>query len=74
MSWAVSVFGGPDSPQLHDAAPGWKPAMMGTGDAVRRCISSHLPGMDWSTPTWGIYAGNGFTFEFIPRKTTNRLG
>ncbi len=23
-----------------------------------------LPGADWSDPTWGIYDGNGFSFEF----------
>ncbi len=37
---------------------------MGSGDEVRRRISATLPGVDWSNPTWGFYAGDGFTFEF----------
>jgi hypothetical protein len=37
---------------------------MGSGDEIRQRISAQLPGVDWSTPTWGLYAGDGFTFEF----------
>jgi hypothetical protein len=31
---------------------------------VRRKISACLPGVDWSDPTWGMYEGDGFSFEF----------
>jgi len=47
----------PDDP-AYDLPP------LGTGDEVRSRISAHLPHVDWSHPAWGLYAGNGFTFEF----------
>jgi len=64
MSWSVSVFGGVERPAIHNAARDWEPEAMGSGDEIRQRISAHLPAVDWSTPTWGIYAGDGFTFEF----------
>ena len=60
MSWTVSalcVWPLPDD-------PAYEPPPLGTGDEVRSRISAHLPGVDWSDPTWGLYAGDGFTFEF----------
>jgi hypothetical protein len=60
MSWTVSALGGvwpfPDD-------PAYEPPALGSGDEVRVRISAHLPGVDWSVPTWGLYAGDGFTFE-----------
>lgn len=64
MSWTVSVFGGAERPPIHNAPSDWDPTVMGTGDEVRQRISAHLPGVDWTTPTWGLYGGDGFTFEF----------
>ena len=63
MSWTVSVFGGPQRPPIHDMGDFEFP-VMGSGDEVRQSISAHLPGVDWTTPTWGLYAGDGFTLEF----------
>ena len=60
MSWtgsALSVWPLPDD-------PAYEPPPLGTGDEVRSRISAHLPGVDWSDPTWGQYGGDGFTFEF----------
>jgi hypothetical protein len=37
---------------------------MGSGDEIRQRISATLSGVDWSNPAWGLYAGDGFTFEF----------
>ena len=64
MSWTVSVFGGACRPPLHDAPPDWEPPVMGSGDEIRQRISATLSGVDWSNPAWGLYAGDGFTFEF----------
>jgi hypothetical protein len=63
MSWTVSVFGGAERPPIHGSAD-FELAVMGSGDDVRRRISASLPGVDWSDPAWGLYAGDGFTFEF----------
>jgi hypothetical protein len=42
----------------------WRPDVMGTADEVRGKISAHLIDVDWSDPTWGVYAGAGYSFEF----------
>jgi hypothetical protein len=64
MSWTVSVLGGKEPPPVHDLPDGWRPEALGSGAEVRGRISAHLPGVDWTDPTWGRYAGDGFTFEF----------
>ncbi len=60
MSWTVTVLG--EWPVSDD--PARSLPCLGTGDEVRGHISAYLVGVDWSTPTWGLYAGDGFTFEF----------
>jgi hypothetical protein len=62
MSWTVSVFGGKDRPPIHGSQD-FDVAIMGSGDEVRARISAHLPAVDWSDPTWGLYGGDGFSFE-----------
>jgi hypothetical protein len=42
----------------------WKGALLGPAAAVREAISMALPGVDWTDPTWGLFEGNGFSFEF----------
>jgi hypothetical protein len=59
MSWTVLVLG--EHPRLDDLS--WDPPTLGTGDEVRRRTSAHLPDIDWTDPTWGLYAGAEFTFE-----------
>lgn len=63
MSWTVSVFGGAEPPPIHGTAD-FDLEAMGSGEEVRRRVSAWLPGVDWTTPTWGLYGGAGFTFEF----------
>ncbi|MFL5733038.1 MAG: hypothetical protein ACJ78Q_07525, partial [Chloroflexia bacterium] len=65
MSWDVMVFdfNGPP-PDLNEAPPDYQPPVMGSAAQVRERISAHLPGVDWSDPTWGDYLGEGFTIEF----------
>lgn len=65
MSWDVSVFAFKEPPTPIDQMPkDWRPPVMGTGDEVRSLISTYLFGVDWSDPTWGLYEGDGFSFEF----------
>jgi hypothetical protein len=65
MSWDVMVFnygGKPPSPEeMADAPP---PDPLGAAAHVRNAIAAHLPGVDWSDPTWGRYRGDGFSIEF----------
>jgi hypothetical protein len=65
MSWDISVFAAKDAPPPVEEMPeGWKPDILGPADEVRQKISTCLPGVDWSDPTWGIYDGEGFSYEF----------
>ena len=61
MSWMVVAVGG-EWPMRRD--PAYRPPSLGSCDEVRDRISAHLPGIDWTEPNWGKYAGEGFTFEF----------
>src|SRR5262245_55887288 len=63
MSWTVSVFGGAERPPVHGSAE-FVLEGLGSWEEVRERISAHLPGVAWTTPTWGLYGGAGFTFEF----------
>ncbi|HEV2971699.1 MAG TPA: hypothetical protein VGY55_17105 [Pirellulales bacterium] len=65
MSWDVMIFnlGGTPPPPLDklresDCAP------LGPAFDVRCRISTLLVGIDWSDPTWGVYAENGYSIEF----------
>ena len=65
MSWDVMIFnfGGKRPPTLEqlqesDCVP------LGPARDVRELISMVLPGVDWSAPTWGLYARDGFSIEF----------
>jgi len=41
-----------------------RPAPLGAAKEVREVIALVLPGVDWSDTTWGVYEGEGFSFEF----------
>lgn len=64
MSWDVMIVNlGGKSPSLEaleedDGEP------LGASDDVRQRISAHLPGVDWTGPTRGIFEGDGFSIEF----------
>jgi hypothetical protein len=65
MSWDVMIFNmrGKTPPPLDqlqesDYAP------LGPAAKVRQQVSSLLPGVDWSDPTWGTYGDDGFSIEF----------
>ena len=64
MSWDVMVFkfaGTPPSIEEFDES-NLQP--MGAHASIRERISQHLPGVDWSDPTWGNYERDGLSFEF----------
>jgi hypothetical protein len=65
MSWDLMVFR-PDGPPIPiDEIPGdYQFPEMGSASEVRGMISTYLPGIDWSDPTWGVYRGEGFIIEF----------
>lgn len=69
----VFDFGG-DPPPIDQMGDEDRPRMMGTSNEVRSKIDAHLSGIDWSDPTWGIYDGNGFSFEFSMREEEEKDG
>jgi hypothetical protein len=65
MSWDVMIFNipGASPPPVEQLDEGdCKP--LGSASEVRQQISTLLPGVDWSDPTWGIYLQDGFSIEF----------
>ncbi len=65
MSWDVWVFAAKaPPPSVAEKADYWRGDILGALDQVRRKISACLPGVNWSDPAWGIYKGDGFSFEF----------
>jgi hypothetical protein len=65
MSWDVSVFAAPQPPPpVAEMPDDWRGAVLGTAREVRDKVSACLPDVDWSDPTWGIYDGGQFSFEF----------
>ena len=74
MSWDVYVmdYGG-NPPEVLDADTP-EPAVMGTAADVRSMIDAHFKGVDWSDPSWGIFDGDGFSFEFNMRDEDEKQG
>jgi hypothetical protein len=65
MSWDVSVFAAKvPPPPVSEMPDDWRGETLGTAADVRNKISAVLPKVDWGDPTWGIYDGDGFSFEF----------
>ena len=74
MSWDVYVMnyrGNPPAEITEDMPP---PAVMGSSADVRSMIDAHLGGVDWSDPAWGVFDGDGFSFEFNMREESQRDG
>lgn len=66
MSWDVMVlnFSGKPPEDLEELPEDQNADPLGSAEEVRDLISHALPGVDWSDPTWGIYTGDEFSFEF----------
>lgn len=65
MSWDVLVIASRAPPLPAAEMPNdWRGDSLGTTTEVRQKISACLPATDWSDSNWGIFDGNGFSFEF----------
>jgi hypothetical protein len=42
----------------------WRGEPLGSQAEVRAKISDCIAGVDWSDPTWGIFDGDGYSYEF----------
>jgi hypothetical protein len=42
----------------------WHGEIIGSQAEIRQKISEVLPGVDWSDLKWGIFEGDGFSYEF----------
>jgi len=65
MSWDAMIFNirGASPPPVEQLKDGdCEP--LGSAAGVRQRISSLLPGVDWSDPTWGVYSQDEFSIEF----------
>ncbi|MAT71238.1 MAG: hypothetical protein CMJ58_17140 [Planctomycetaceae bacterium] len=70
MSWDIFVFASEVPPPPVDEMPeswSWQP--LGSQDEVRDKINKCIPNIDWSDPSWGVFDGNGFSYEFSVGKT-----
>lgn len=66
MSWDVLVLNYHGSPpaDMDEMAEAGDPDPLGKSATVRKAISKHLPGVDWSTPRFGIYWDEELSIEF----------
>ena len=65
MSWDILVQAAKFSPPpVAEMPKDWHGDVLGTGDEVRAKISLAIPGVNWTDPTWGVFDGDGFYFEF----------
>ncbi len=65
MSWDVLFCAANESPpRLAQMPTDWCGDILGTDAEIRQIISSCFPDTDWSDPTWGRLATDGFSFEF----------
>jgi len=65
MSWDILFYAANEPPPPVAQMPGdWKGQPLGSLKDVRAKISSSLPTVDWSDPTWGIFEGVGYSYEF----------
>jgi hypothetical protein len=64
MSWDVAVLNCGGELFAGEASVPKPVGPLGSAVRVRQRIARHLPDVDWSDPTWGLYRGDGFTIEF----------
>jgi hypothetical protein len=65
MSWDISVFAAKaPPPPVERMRSDWSGEILGSAQEVREKISLCLPGVDWSDPTWGHFAEQGYSYEF----------
>ena len=69
------VFDFGENPKpFHELVEPDYPNVLGSSAEVRAKIDAHLPGIDWSDPTWGVLVGDGYSLEFSMREETEKRG
>lgn len=65
MSWDISVMASSTPPPPVEQMPrDWRGDLLGSQAEIRQKISTVLTGVNWSDLTWGLYDGDGYSFEF----------
>jgi len=65
MSWDVLIYAAHEPPPpVAEMPDSWRGEPLGSLADVRAKISTCIAGIDWSDPTWGIFDGNGYSYEF----------
>lgn len=65
MSWDISFCSAESPPPPVAEMPSdWRGSDFGKPDDVREKISKSLPSVDWTDPSWGLYEGESFSYEF----------
>ncbi len=74
MSWDIYVmdYGGNPPTEFSEDTPA--PNIMGSSADVRAMLDACFKGIDWSDPTWGMFRGDGFSFEFNMGKEDEKRG
>lgn len=65
MSWDVLLHAADEPPPpVAEMPENWRGKNLGTLSEVRAKIDACIAKVDWSDPTWGIFDGDGFSYEF----------
>jgi hypothetical protein len=65
MSWDVLLLATHEPPPpVAEMPKSWRGEPLGTLADVREKIDNCIVGVDWSDPTWGMFDGDGYSYEF----------
>ncbi len=65
MSWDVIFYAANETPPPVAEMPDtWRGDSLGSLAEIRSKIDECIPEVDWSDPVWGIFDGDGFSYEF----------
>lgn len=65
MSWDVLLHAAKaPPPPVAEMPDTWRGEPMGSLAEVRAKIDASVPHVTWSEPSWGIYSGDGYSYEF----------
>lgn len=64
MSWDVMIINARGVPADLETLPeDFESQPLGSAASLRELVSSVLPEVDWSDPSWGMFEGDGFSIE-----------
>lgn len=65
MSWDVLLLTAHEPPPPGaDMPDSWRGEPLGSQAEVRAKITDCIAGVDWSDPAWGVFHGDGYSYEF----------